>query len=160
MDAAEFQLEVKRIEKLLFRIAWAYLGNNQDVEDAVQDSLVKAWEKQGMLRNQDQFKAWITRILVNQCKNLLRKRKKWSFYPLEEKTVQTELDGKDAPVLEAMNKLKPEQRVIVTLFYLDGYSQRDVAEILQCPVGTVKTRLHAAKNQLKKVLLIEWEEDI
>lgn len=160
MDATEFQAEVKRIEKLLFRVAWSYLGNNQDVEDAVQDALIKAWEKQDSLRNQAQFKAWLTKILVNQCKNLLRKRRKWSFYPLEEKAVQPELMNEGAPVLEAMNKLKPEHRVAITLFYLDGYSQQDIAEILQCPIGTVKTRLHTAKKQLKKILLIEWEEDL
>ena len=51
MDALIFQAEVRRIEKLLYRIAWSYMGNNQDVEDAVQDALVKAWEKRDTLRD-------------------------------------------------------------------------------------------------------------
>ena len=80
MDAVTFQAEVKRIERLMYRVAWSYLGNNQDVEDAVQDAIVKAWEKRESLRRQEQFKPWLTRILVNQCKNVLRKRRKWSFF--------------------------------------------------------------------------------
>ena len=83
-----FQAEIRRIEKLLYRIAWSYLGNNADVEDAVQDALIKAWEKRASLRDLKQFKPWMTRILINQCKDLLRKRKKWSFYPLEDAAAQ------------------------------------------------------------------------
>ena len=82
VNAVMFQAEIRRIEKLLYRIAWSYLGNNADVEDAVQDALIKAWEKRSSLRDMKQFKPWITRILMNQCKDQLRKRKKWSFYPL------------------------------------------------------------------------------
>lgn len=59
MDAVTFQAEVKRIERLMYRVAWSYLGNNQDVEDAVQDAIES-------LRRQEQFKPWLTRILVNQ----------------------------------------------------------------------------------------------
>ncbi|MBQ2954307.1 MAG: RNA polymerase sigma factor [Clostridia bacterium] len=65
MDAVTFQAEVKRIERLMYRVAWSYLGNNQDVEDAVQDAIVKAWEKRESLRRQEPFKPWLTRILVN-----------------------------------------------------------------------------------------------
>lgn len=56
VDAVTFSAEVKRIEKLMYRVAWSYLGNNQDVEDAVQDAIVKAWEKRESLRRQEQFK--------------------------------------------------------------------------------------------------------
>ena len=66
MDAVTFQAEVKRIERLMYRVAWSYLGNNQNVEDAVQDAIVKAWEKRERLRRQEQFKPWLMRILVNQ----------------------------------------------------------------------------------------------
>lgn len=160
MDAAIFQAQVKQIEKLLFRIAWSYLGNNQDVEDAVQDTLIKAWEKQKTLRNPLHFNAWIARILVNQCKNTLRKRAKWSLFPLDEKTPLSAFSPEEAPVLEAVHRLKPEQRIVITLFYLDGYSQQDIAETLQCPLSTIKARLYSARKQLKKILLVEWEEQI
>ena len=56
VDAVMFQAEVRRIEKLLYRIAWSYMGNNPDVEDAVQDALIKAWEKRSSLRDMKQFR--------------------------------------------------------------------------------------------------------
>ena len=160
VDAVMFQAEIRRIEKLLYRIAWSYLGNNADVEDAVQDALIKAWEKRSSLRDMKQFKPWITRILMNQCKDQLRKRKKWSFYPLETAAAQeVKPPEPDAPVLEAIRKLKPELSLIITLHYVDGYSIQDVASSLGIPESTVKTRMRSARKQLSKTLLVEWEAE-
>jgi len=159
VDAVTFQQEVKRMEKLLFRIAWSYLGSSQDVEDAVQDALIKAWEKRRTLRDQAQFKAWLARILVNQCKSVLRKRKKWSFYPLDEE-IQAPPEEKESQVLQAVQKLKPSMRTAVIMYYLEGCSVKEIAKVQNCPQSTVKTRLHSARKQLKKALLVEWEETL
>ena len=159
MDAVMFQAEIRRIEKLLYRIAWSYLGNNADVEDAVQDALIKAWEKRNSLRDLKQFRPWMSRILTNQCKDLLRKRKKWNFYPLEDAAAQEAASPEpDAPVLEAVKKLKPEQGLLITLYYVDGYSVRELADALGIPESTVKTRMRSARKQLGRTLLVEWEE--
>ena len=156
VDAVMFQAEIRRIEKLLYRIAWSYLGNNADVEDAVQDALIKAWEKRSSLRDMKQFKPWMTRILMNQCKDQLRKRKKWSFYPLEDAAAQeVEPPEPDSPVLEAVGKLKPELRTLVTLHYVDGYSIQEMAEALGIPENTVKTRMRSARRQLGRTILLE-----
>ena len=160
VDAVMFQAEVRRIEKLLYRIAWSYMGNNPDVEDAVQDALIKAWEKRSSLRDMKQFRPWMTRILTNQCKDLLRKRKKWNFYPLEDAAAQeAEPPEADAPVLEAIKKLKPELSLLITLHYVDGYSIQDLADNLGIPESTVKTRMRSARKQLGRTLLIEWEAE-
>ena len=160
MDAQTFQAEAKRLEKLLYRVAWSYLSNDRDVEDAVQDALIKAWEKRGSLRSADKFRPWLMQILVNQCKNVLRKRRKWSFFPLEEDTASVEPPEDGAPVHEALQKLKPEQRIVMTLFYVDGYTMQEIADTLSIPLGTIKTRLHSARKQLKQILLVEWEETV
>ena len=154
-----FQAEIRRIEKLLYRVAWSYMGNHADVEDAVQDALIKAWEKRDTLRDLKLFRPWMTRILSNQCKDLLRRRKKWNFRPLEDAAAQeVEIPEADAPVLEAMRKLKPELRVLITLYYVDGYSIHDLADTLGIPEGTVKTRMRNARRQLGRILLVDWEE--
>ena len=126
VDAVMFQAEIRRIEKLLYRIAWSYLGNNADVEDAVQDALIKAWEKRLSLRDMKQFKPWITRILMNQCKDQLRKRKKWSFYPLEDAAAQeVEPPEPDAPVLEAIPfVLLPADPVMLSMMTTTSARQR------------------------------------
>ena len=142
---------------LLYRIARSYLNNDQEAEDAVQDALIKAWEKRKTLRDVRQFKPWMTRILSNRCRDILRKRKRWSFYPLEEDTVRVEMPETENAVMEAMKKLKPELRIVMTLHYVDGYSIQEMAEALGIPEGTVKTRMRNARKQLSRTLLIDWE---
>ena len=160
MDALMFQAEVRRIEKLLYRVAWSYMGNNADVEDAVQDALIRAWEKRDTLRDLKQFRPWMARILTNRCRDMLRKRKKFSFIPLEDAAAQeVEPPEPDAPVLEAVKKLKPEFSLLITLHYVDGNSIQDLADNLGIPESTVETRMRSARKQLGRTLLVEWEAE-
>lgn len=160
MDADTFQQEVKQVQKLLFRIAWSYMGNLQDVEDMVQDAIEAAWAKRDSLRDTGKFAGWIARILTNCCKNALRRRKVLSFFPLTESAPIAQEPAVKAPVEEALELLSPESRLLMTLRYTDGYAIRDIAEALGLPMGTVQTRLLRARRKLKDILLIEWEGDI
>lgn len=160
MDALTFQAEVKQVQKLLFRIAWSYMGNLQDVEDVVQDAISVAWAKRNTLRDINQFGSWISRILSNRCKNVLRKRKVLSFFPLEEDSVTVDPPAVELPVEEAVGSLKPELRLVVTLHYYDGYTMREISESLGIPLGTIQTRLMRARKQLKEILSIEWEGEL
>ena len=65
MDALTFQAEVRRIEKLMYRVSMSYLSNQEDAADAVQDTLARAWEKRRFLARQEHFKPWVMRILTN-----------------------------------------------------------------------------------------------
>lgn len=158
MDAMTFQTEIQQIKNLLFRIAWSYMKNIQDVEDVVQDAIGIAWEKKDTLRDEKLFRPWLARILCNQCKQVLRRRNKFSFFQLEEDTVTVEISDPEISVQEAISKLKPEIRLLMTLHYLDGYTTKEISEMLAVPQGTIQTRLMRGRNQLKKVLSIEWEE--
>lgn len=157
MDALTFQMEVRRIEKLMYRVGMSYLGNGDDVADAVQDALTTAWEKRRHLKKPEQFKPWMMRILTNRCIDMLRKRKRVSFFPLEDDTVVVEMPSQLSLVMEAVSQLRPELRLVVTLHYVDGYSISDIAESLGIAYGTVKTRLHSARKSLSHTLLVEWE---
>lgn len=160
LNADEFQAEVRRIEKLLYRVAWSHLGNSQDAEDAVQDALIKAWEKRNTLRDMGQFRPWLARILSNRCKDMLRRRKRFSFYPLEERTALFEMPEGASPVMEAIERLKPDYRVLMVLHYVDGCSIQEMADSLGIPPGTVKTRMRYARKQVSRTLLVEWEEKL
>lgn len=157
MDALTFQAEVRRIEKLMYRVGLSYLGNGDDVADAVQDALAIAWEKRQHLKKPEQFKPWMMRILTNRCIDMLRKRKRVSFFPLEDDTVVVDMPSQPSPVMEAVSQLRPEWRLVVTLHYVDGYSVSEIAESLGIASGTVKTRLHSARKRLSHTLLVEWE---
>lgn len=160
MDALTFQAEVRRIEKLMYRVSMSYLGNAEDAADAVQDTLAKAWEKRATLSRPEQFKPWVMRILANRCKDVLRRRRRKSFYPLEEDTVAVNMPEPQPPVLAAMEKLKPECRIVMILYYVDGWTVQQIADSLGIPLGTVKTRMRSARKRLKQTLLVEWEEEV
>ena len=159
MDALTFQAEVRRIEKLMYRVSMSYLNNQEDAADAVQDTLARAWEKRNFLARQENFKPWVMRILTNQCKDVLRKRRRRSFYPLEEDAVTVEMPEPQPPVMAAIGALKPEWRAVVLLHYVDGYAVQEIAQSLGIPSGTVKTRLRAARKRLSQTLLVEWGEE-
>ena len=152
MDALTFQAEIQRIERLMYRVSRSYLGNDEDAADAVQDALTKAWEKRSHLRDPNQFRAWFMRILTNQCKDALRKRRRMSFYPLEESTVPVDMQPTRLPVIEAMEALTPEQRTPMLLHYVDGYPVAEIARALGIPEGTVKSRIARGKSKLKALL--------
>ena len=152
MEALRFQEEFLSADRLLYRIAWSYLGNLQDVEDAVQTTLVKAWEKRKKLRSSEQFRPWIVRILINVCKDELHTRKKRSFFPLNGAAEQLVYEDHRTAALEIVQCLKPELRTVMALHYVDGYRIEEIASILGIPAGTVKSRIRSARQQLEKTL--------
>ena len=159
MDSVTFQTEAMRIEKLMYRVSYSLLRNNDDCADAVQEALTRAWQKRGSLRSMDRFRPWLMRILVNQCNDMLRGHQKRSYTPLEEDTVAVEPPQTPVPLREALDSLKPEWRVVVTLHYLEGHSVQETAQLLGLPSGTVKTRMRFARMRLSDLLREEWEEE-
>jgi len=158
VDAGTFQEKVTAMEKVLYRVALSHLRQMQDAEDAVQEAIALAWEKRESLRNSDQFSGWLYRILVNQCRQTLRRKKRFSFYPLQEDTAMQQPQESDS-VKEAMEKLPPDIRTLMMLRYLDGYAMREIAEALGLPLGTVSTRLSRGRKKLKELLSVEWEDE-
>lgn len=157
MDALTFQAEAMRYERLMFHISWSMLGNNEDCADAVQEALTRAWQKRAALRSMDSFRPWLMRILTNTCNDMLRKRSKHRIVPLEDETVTVEPPQEPIPLEEAIEKLKPDSRLVVVLFYLEGYSVNEIAETLGIPAGTVKSRMKHARDRLSALLHDEWE---
>lgn len=152
MDKQTFSVQVKRMERQLYRIAMSYVANETDAADAVQEALLRAWAARGTLRNEALFGTWLTRILINECKTLLRKRRR--AIPMAEPPEQgvAESPEDDRAVREALFQLPVKYRVPLVLNVLDGYTMREIAGILRLPEGTIKTRVSRAKQKLKTVL--------
>ena len=89
---------------------------------------------------------------------MLRKRRRQSFYPLEEDTAIYPPPGEPSLILEEIDHLTPEQRIVVMLHYVDGYSATEISNMLGLPQGTVKSRLLLARRHLRKTLQVTWEE--
>lgn len=154
MDAETFTAEVVRYQTVWFRTARAILSNDQDAEDAVQEAICTAFASRGSLRDVTKFKSWMLRILTNQCYDLCRKRR--PTVELEE--VADVLSAKDSDPTEkltlwqAVLSLKQEQRAVITLFYYDGLSVREISQALHISESAVKTRLFRGRNALYECL--------
>jgi RNA polymerase sigma-70 factor, ECF subfamily len=141
-----------------YRLAGLILGDAGEAEDAVQDALLRAWRSVAGLRDADGFSAWFDRILVNGCRDRLRRRKTIHFIPLDttidpatEVDQLRELAEHDA-LVAGLRMLDPDERVVVVLHYWADLSVQDIADRTGSPVGTVKSRLHRARAVLRRYL--------
>jgi RNA polymerase sigma-70 factor (ECF subfamily) len=139
-----------------YQLAARLLGNRGDAEDAVNEAVLRAWESFDRLRDRAAFRPWLTRIVVNVCRNDLRHRRVLQIDPLgdDDRTAADPID--DGPlrdgVARALERLGPEQRVVVVLRYWNDLRVDDIARLLGVPSGTVKWRLHTANRRIKAEL--------
>ncbi len=151
MDKEEFTRAVLEYESTLYRVAKSMLGSEADCADAAQNALLRAWEKQHTLRDTAYFKTWLTRILINECRAMLRQRAR--FVPLEEEAAEGEIaPERDSGLYEALMGLDVKYRVPFVLYYIEGFRTREIASMLKLPEGTVKTRLRRAREILRTEL--------
>lgn len=141
-------------ERQLYSTAKTILFNDQDCADAIQETIVKAFAKIETLRNDRYARTWLIRILINECYTLLRKSSR--FVPLEGMCETTETEtGRDADyssLYEAVNSLKEELRMPVVLYYIEDFSIKEIAQILEISEGAVQKRLVRARGKLKRIL--------
>ncbi len=151
MDAVTFQKEAMRLQALLYHVSFSILRNDQDCADAVQEALMLAWQHRDGLREGASFKPWLTRILVNACNTMLRKRARARLVLLDEVVVPTG-DADNLPLRDALDRLPQDLRVATVLHYLEGFSIREIAEMLDAPENTIKMRLMRARRRLHGML--------
>lgn len=152
-DKSAFAALVDIYQNKLYRTAFGILGNSQDSYDALQDCILKAYISIGTLRNDYYFKYWINRILINSCNDIIRRKKKVIYIDdteLMEAPDNYDVSGLDVRI--AMDKLEPKYRLILSLRYYQDLSYEDIAETLNCPVGTVKSRLNYALRKLREIM--------
>lgn len=154
MTQEEFADRIVAMQDTLYRVATTILPQLCDREDAVQGAIEKAWRKQRSLRNDQAFHAWIVRILINECYTILRPRKR-------EMLSDTLPERETAPdampdVYQMFTSLDEKYRLPMVLYYVEGYSVQEAAQMLKMPQGTLKSRLHRGrlllKDDLKEVL--------
>ncbi len=159
MDAITFQHEAMQLEKLMYHVSWSILRNSNDCADAVQEALVRAWQKKHTLRSVEHFKPWLMRILVNQCNDMLRRQKRRSFFSLEAAAESVAAPEEALDLTDAIGLLKTEWRVVIVLHYMEGCTVQEISAMTGVPSGTVKARLSAARRRLGQLLQDEWEEE-
>ena len=145
----------------VYRLSFAILADEADARDAAQETFVTAWRGIGKLRDPDRFDAWLQRVAVNAARMTHRARRRRRVREIPSSRVTAveglrataspaEADG--ATLDSAMRRLAMEQRSILVLHHLEGRSMVELAEILQIPAGTVKSRLHTARQALQAAI--------
>ena len=167
-DVEAFGALVERYQDAVYGTALALLGDVHDAQEVAQETFLQGWRDLKGLRDPGNFPAWICRIARNRSVDLVRRKdravslEKVREPPSPEPGVPALLEASERreTVMRAIQALSEPLRVTVTLFYINGYSEKDVSKFLGCPLGTVKRRLHEARRQLRKGLLHMVEEEL
>lgn len=150
-DAEAFDLLMRPQLQRMYRIAISMLENEEDAADAIQETVLKCWQKVGQLKNEEYFQTWLTRILINQCKDILKARKKYVLVeemPEIEYEDQYETDDWKA----ILNNLEEKYRVVMELYYVEGFSTKEIAKLLHIKEVNVRSRMSRGRKQLEQYL--------
>lgn len=135
----------------MYRIAISMLQNEEDAADAIQETVLKCWLKIGQVRNDEYFETWLIRILINQCNDILKDRKK-IMYVEDIPEIVHEDHYFTNEWKEVLNGLNEKYRVVMELFYVDGFSTKEIAGMLHIRDVNVRSRLTRGRKQLELLL--------
>ncbi|WP_238886744.1 sigma-70 family RNA polymerase sigma factor [Clostridium sp. YIM B02551] len=136
----------------MYRIALSILRNKHDIEDSIQNTIVKSFQSITYLKKDEYFKTWLIRILINECKNTVTKNKKIVNLDFIDNSESISLDSSKLELTSAINSLEDDLRIVTTLFYFEDIPQKDIAKLLNIPDGTVRSRLSRARSKLYEIL--------
>ncbi|MBA4811424.1 MAG: RNA polymerase sigma factor [Candidatus Actinomarina sp.] len=163
-EKAAFEQLVIRHQELVFSLAYKLTGNREMANDVAQESFIRAWKAIEKFRGDSTFSTWIYRITVNTAWTLRKKAKKHNTLNIDDTYEPIVIDEKKDPELVAINsdlssvlinaldKLPIEQRIIVELKNIEGRSHKEIADYLDISVTAAKVRLHRAHQKLRLIL--------
>ena len=163
-EKAAFEQLVIRHQELVFSLAYKLTGNREMANDVAQESFIRAWKAIEKFRGDSTFSTWIYRITVNTAWTLRKKAKKHNTLNIDDTYEPIVIDEKKDPELVAINsdlssvlvnaldKLPIEQRIIVELKNIEGRSHKEIADYLDISVTAAKVRLHRAHQKLRIIL--------
>lgn len=160
-DERAFALLMKKYEEKIRKLCFSIVKDEQSAEDITQEVFLHAFQKMSTFEGRAQFYTWLYRIAHNASLNFLKKRKRLKESELKEELSKApakesveEIEIEEA-LFKAMNFLSPKQRVVFELYILHKLSQKNIAEVLHVPEGTIRSRLHYARQKIKEQFLQE-----
>ncbi|MDO5780634.1 MAG: sigma-70 family RNA polymerase sigma factor [Clostridium sp.] len=143
-----------RVNKIaIYRVAKSILNNEEDIEDAVSEAILKAYKNIQGLKQEVFFKTWLIRIVINESNNLYKKRAKEIAVDKDHfKNIKVNDNYKDLSLYNAINSLDEDLRITTILFYFEDMKYKDIAKVLNVKEGTIKSRLSRAKEKLYNIL--------
>lgn len=135
----------------MYKVASAYLKNDEDVADAIQDTILSCYENLKSLKQNRYFKTWMIRILINKCRDILQRKKQITYTDQmpEMPFYEEEYASKEwAQVLEPLDN---KYRLVILLYYMEGFNIREISDILDMKESTVKSRLQRGRKQVAEM---------
>ena len=164
---AAFEQLFHKYQERVYSTAYRMMRDQEDAEDLTQEIFLRAYQRIGKFDFRAAFSTWLYRLAVNLCIDELRKRKRSAnTMPLEEAELQADTNtpedyvissDREKRVWDAINSLKEKERAIIILRDIEGLSYKEIAQVFKCSLGRVKSRLHEARQKLKKTLETETE---
>ncbi|MCG9968028.1 sigma-70 family RNA polymerase sigma factor [Pelotomaculum terephthalicicum JT] len=167
MDA--FEQLVHRYENKVYTVAYRFIGNHADASDLAQDTFLRLYHALPSFRGESSFMTWLYRITANVCRDEIRRRQKYHFVSLDNETenngdhIMSRVSGRtpspeevveqkefNGMIQECIDSLNKEHRLILIMREVQGFSYEEIADILKCSLGTVKSRLSRARQAFKE----------
>lgn len=150
MTEQQFEFYIKAYRATVFRLAYSMMKNREDADDITQDAFVRLYQSHERFSTEDNVKAWLIRVTINLCKDLMRCAwRKHRADDMPEKVCETR---EELHLLESVKRLKPESSAVIYLFYYEGYSVNEIARLRRTTSAAVRTRLTRARKELKTML--------
>lgn len=160
MNKSEFADAVKRNDQRLFLIALSFTRSRADAEDILQNVFLKLWQNKKVFESAEHMDKWLTRVCVNESRNLLRSPFRSRVTELEDAAdIQVFDSPRDGDLFRAVMSLQEKERTVIHLFYYEDLSVAEIAKTLRISPSAVKTRLNRARNKLKEALGDEWKNE-
>lgn len=154
-DGEAFIQLIQQYELILYRTAKRLGLKDDDISDILQETILTAFEKVGTLKKATYFNTWICRILLNNCYRFMKKNKQ--IVSIDEPLFNhlSYQDNLSIELEDALNSLDDNLRIALTLYYVNGFTTKEISEFLHEPEGTIKSRISRAKKKLKNTYYLE-----
>ncbi len=151
MDAEAFLELMDRHSLAMYKVARAMLRNDEDAADAIQSTILICYEKLDTLREPRYFKTWMTRILINECNKILQHYRNLDFQEEFAESSAQDMSMAEFEFKEMLRGVSEKYRVVLVLYYVEGFKIQEIAKLLELNENTVKTRLVRAREQIGKM---------
>lgn len=158
MNEREYQALISEYTPVLYRVARSILRSDQDCADAVQEAVFQGWIKRAQLRDKERFKPWITRITVNECRNLQRRTARElnalgvSLQEMQTRGDERQMQRQKIDLDAALSELPDKYSLPLVLHYVEDYPTKDIAKLLEIPEGRLRERMRTARKLLGRLL--------
>lgn len=158
-DAKAFIQLMELCEQSMYKTAKAILANEEDIGDAIQESILSAYKNISSLKEPSYFKTWLTRILINKCKDIIKENQKVILIEEYKEEAGPDTIASKLEVEECMSRLSSQHQVVLNLYYNEGFNTREISQLLDENENTIRSRLKRAKDYFKALFIKPEEGD-